>query len=168
MKYILGIVSLFTISTGCLFSQTIERDVYNSAGSVRQAGGITLTSNVGEPLTRNYFQTAQGRILTEGFIQPDGKDLTASITEESKGIGMVIWPNPTTEGLTLAFAQPGNEVYTATVYDLNGKQVRLETLCTGCTAHYLSFADLANGMYVLRISQGNAPVQEFKFVKMAP
>lgn len=168
MKRILGIVSFCTISAGSLFSQSIERDVYNASGSVTQAGGITLFSNVGEPLTRNYFQTAQGRILTEGFIQPDIKDLTAGMTEENKGIGMVIWPNPTTEGLTLSFASPATETYTATVFDMAGKQVRLETLCTGCSNHYISFADLANGMYVLRVSQGNASVQEFKFIKMTP
>lgn len=168
MKHILGIVSLLTISVGSVYSQSIERDVYNSAGKVSQAGGITLLSNIGEPLTRNYFQTGQSRILTEGFIQPDIKDLTASITEEAKGVGITVWPNPTTEGLTLTFAAPGNETYTASVFDMAGKRVRTETLCTGCNAHYLSLADLANAMYVLRISQGNAPVQELKFIKMAP
>lgn len=168
MKQILAIVSLCIISAGSLYAQSIERQVYNSSGSVTQAGGITLLSNVGEPLTRDYFQTGQSRILTEGFIQPTPKDLTASMTEEAANIGISVWPNPTTEGLTVTFAQPGTETYTASVFDMAGKQVRLETLCTGCNAHYLSFADLANGMYVLRVSTDKAPVKEFKFIKMAP
>lgn len=167
MKYILGIVFCSTIFTGTLFAQSIERDVYNSSGSVAQAGGITLTSNLGEPLTAYYFQTGVGRILTQGFIQPDGKDLTASISETGNpGMGLSIWPNPTAEGITVTFAAAVSDVYTASVYDMAGKCVRRETLCTGCTTHSLALADLADGMYVLRVT-GSEATQDFKFIKTA-
>jgi hypothetical protein len=169
VKQIFFIVSLSTICIGNSYSQSVVRDVHNSAGKVSQAGGITLTNNIGEPLTQNYFQVGMGRILTEGFIQPDSKDLSnASINEQNAGLDISIWPNPTTEGLTLSFGQPNNEIYTATVYDMNGKQIRLETICTGCNSHYMSFAELANASYVLRLSQAGMPVKEFKFIKMAP
>lgn len=169
MRYIVGTLTLIAISQLGLRAQTLERHVFNSFGSVMSAGGYTLAVNAGEPLTRDYFMLAQNRILTEGFLQPETKDLTMGISENtSTAEGISIWPNPTAEGLSISFATTETEYRTAAVYDMAGKCLMLETLCSGCNAHYLSLTSLADGMYVIRIAINGNRFREFKFIKVTP
>lgn len=167
MRYIIGTLTLIAISQLGLSAQMLERQVFNSFGSVMSAGGYTLAVNAGEPLTRDYFMLAQNRILTEGFLQPETKDMTVGIQENTATVeGVSIWPNPTAEGLTVSFASAGSEYRTAAVYDMAGKCLMLETLCSGCNAHYLPLTNLADGMYVLRIAFNGTRFREFKFIKV--
>lgn len=141
--------------------------MYNSFGTVWQAGGYSLTVNAGEPLSRGFFQISQNRVLTEGFIQPE-KDGSLGLSESAgETAGFSVWPNPATEGITVAFPPDGKVKRTASVYDIAGKCLSTETLCTGCTSQYLPLYGLADGMYVLRVLENGSRAQEFRFIKIS-
>lgn len=168
MKSLLGIALLGLIPTCTAFSQSLERFVFNSFGSSVQTGSLQLTNNAGEPLTQYYYNGLQSRILTEGFIQPYEKDLDhTSITENAGAdFGISVWPNPATEAIHIGFAETNAQTWTAALYDLNGKCLLLENICTGCTSHYLPLPVMADGTYVLRVT-GESAQKEFKFLKVS-
>jgi gliding motility-associated-like protein len=56
-----------------LSAQTISPQVINAAGDHRQAGGISISDNIGEPFTETIGPNG-GVMVTQGFLQPPVND----------------------------------------------------------------------------------------------
>ena len=165
MKQILNLF-LFGLLVSPIFGQSIERQVFNSFGSVTQGGGIILSSNGGEAITKTYY--GQNSILSQGFLQPEDKDITLDFSESQNNVSSIhIWPNPTTEGLFISYQNiPANQGK-ITVYDMAGKCLLLEPICAGCTQQYLPLPVLADGIYVIRVALSDQQFQDKKFIKVS-
>ena len=151
-----------------VYSQQIERYVFNAFGSAVSANGYSLWTNAGEPLTQTYSNPSQDRVLTQGFLQPVSQTASsAAIAENPSGdFPVSVWPNPATEGLFLSFPSFTGRCI-ASVYDVTGKCLLQQTICTDCTEAYLPLPWLADGLYVLRLSLAGHSLKEFKFIKTA-
>ena len=146
--------------------QSIERQVFNSFGSTTQAGGVFLTTNVGEAITKTYY--GQNSILSQGFLQPEDKDITLDFSESENNVSSVhVWPNPTTEGLFISYQNISANQGKIMVYDMAGKCLVQEPICAGCTQQYLPLPVLADGVYVIRVALSDQQFQDKKFIKVS-
>lgn len=159
LLYLSAFIATSFVSNG----QSIERQVFNSFGSSFQSGGTTLDVNAGEPITATYL--GAGTTVFQGFLQPVN-DPGAGIFDKGNLNGLVhIWPNPTTEGLYVAFEGQELEGASILVYDLMGKCIVKETLCVGCSQYYLDLPLLATGMYRVRIALTDDRFIDQEFIK---
>lgn len=161
MKYIL---SAFLLISFCLCgnSQSIERYVFNSFGSATDAGGIQFVNNVGEPLTEGFFN--QNLILTQGFLQPNAADFTLSLNENGAG-KLLVWPNPSSEGLFVSFGNVDAGEMGIWIFDMNGKCLHTEAVNTTLSQQYLNLSSLANGTYLIQLQSPVKLYLETKFIK---
>ena len=165
MKQILNL-SIFVLLVSPVIAQSIERQVFNSFGSVTQAGGIMLTSNAGEAVTKTYY--GQNSILSQGFLQPENKDITLDFSESENNASSVhVWPNPTTEGLFISYKNISANQGKIMVYDMAGKCLVQESICAGCIQQYLPLPVLADGVYVIRVALSDQQFQDKKFIKVS-
>jgi len=82
--------------------------------------------------------------------------------------GMVISPNPFTGGFSLAYTLSSSETVTATIYDINGKEIMpLTNGIQGAGQYTLHFegSALPAGVYILRMIAGASAVNE-KIIKV--
>lgn len=161
MKYIIKALLLTT----CAFegySQSIERYVFNSFGSATDAGGIQFVNNVGEPLTEGFFN--QNLILTQGFLQPNAADFTLSLNENGAG-KLLVWPNPSSEGLFVSFGNVDAGEMGIWIFDMNGKCLHTEAVNTTLSQQYLNLSSLANGSYLIQLRSPTKLYLETKFIK---
>lgn len=168
MKYILTSASFILLFGFTSSAQTIERQVYNSFGSASQAGGISLATNVGEPITQTLFNSPQDKILTQGFLQPEAKDLNMDFTEPGSATTSVhIWPNPTTEGLFVSYENITTSTGNILIYDMAGKCLVIEPICIACPQQYISLPVLADGVYIVRVALSDKVFKDQKFIKVS-
>ena len=97
LKTPLLLLFLFVCCAEIAVSQTLSRTVTGSAGGTVTIGTYIISYNVGEPVADLLVNTQAGQALTVGFIQPD-KD--AAITSAAISEQLVLYPNPTTTGIT--------------------------------------------------------------------
>lgn len=127
---------------------------------------MMLTTNVGEPLTKTY--SVGNTILTQGFLQPEPKDLTMDFSEPgSTTVSVHIWPNPTTEGLYISYENVTAADGRIMIYDMAGKSLLIEPICVGCTQQYLPLPSLADGIYVVRLALTDNMYKDQKFIKVS-
>lgn len=168
MKQIITSAALFALLGNILSAQTIERQVYNSFGTVTQSGGITLATNVGEAVTQTYFNQPQDKILTQGFLQPETKDINLSFTDAGyAGASVHIWPNPTTEGLFISYDNIITTTGNILIYDMSGKCLVSTPICVACPQQYVSLPVLADGVYLIRIALTDKVFKDEKFIKVS-
>jgi hypothetical protein len=165
VKQILNL-SVFILLVSPVMGQSIERQVFNSFGSVAQSGGVSLTSNGGEAITKTYY--GSNSILSQGFLQPERKDITLDFSESESNVSSVhVWPNPTTEGLFVSYQNISANKGKLMVYDMAGKCLVQEPICADCTQQYLPLPVLADGVYVIRVALSDQRFQDKKFIKVS-
>ena len=120
MKYF----SLFSL---LLFSviasaQSLAPSVIASYGKWSNNGGFTLSATSGEMMIQTF--TGGTNILTQGFQQPDDKDVgIQQLTED--GLTINIFPNPTHDLVTVNLQADNAELYGVIMYDLLGRTLAL-------------------------------------------
>lgn len=131
-------------------------------------GADTLITVMNDKQCQNYFFNFNDSVVSVG-IDPDKwvlrgivRDLTldVSVDELSDRAGIVIYPNPATELITVvANANVAGSAYTIT--DLLGKTVLTGKLVSGSSK--IALNSLPVGMYILKIGEQNT--QTFKVLK---
>ena len=129
MKKVL-ISTVFSLFVLIAMSQTLERQVISSAGSFSTAGGITLSSTVGEVAVTTMI--AGTVVLTQGFQQPNPEDFTAVPDEQKINLNYKIYPNPTSDQLVVEFTADKPTELSIQLFDLNGKNY-------GCQQNHKGF-----------------------------
>ncbi|MGB0918495.1 MAG: T9SS type A sorting domain-containing protein [Flavobacteriales bacterium] len=133
--------------------QSISSDVIASAGEHFDNGTTQLSWTLGEVMTETY--STGSNVLTQGFHQTH---LTVTgITEQNElSLDVNIYPNPTAEWLNVALDGKHSDI-TASLYDVQGKLIMMETFVANQTSGRLNLGSLAMGQYVLRLvdKQGN-------------
>lgn len=120
MKYF----SLFTLLLLPLIlpAQSISPSVIASWGNYSNNGGYSLSATSGEMMTQTFI--AGSNILTQGFQQPDDKDVSVQQLVDD-GLIIKIFPNPTSDLVTVNLEADNAENYFAVMYDLLGRTLAL-------------------------------------------
>ncbi len=143
------------LSLGGLYAQ--ESPV-TTGGQATGTGG-TASYSVGQVV----YTTATGinGTVAQGVQQPYEISTTVGINETAINLELSVYPNPTTDYLTLKVADNSDLNYQ--LYDLQGKVIANKKVNSGTTT--IKMEGLPKAIYFLNVTKGNQVVKTFKIVK---
>jgi hypothetical protein len=150
----------FALSVG---AQQIKQEVIASAGGFNVASGssISISWTLGETVIPTF--SAGGLIITHGFQQ---KILVTTIEENILNpVKVTVFPNPTSEGVTIEFETPTDGEISLYLLDNQGKMIKTEQIEAATTTKEIKMQDLPSGIYYLRLTKGRL-VNVYKVVKL--
>ena len=127
-------------------------DASGSGGSVAYSvGQIVYTTSTG-----TSGSVAQG-------VEQAYEISSVGIKETALNISLSIFPNPTSEYLTLKVEDYNNEALSYSLLDEQGKLVLNEQITNQVTQ--VAMSNLARGAYFINVLQENKKIQTFKIIK---
>ena len=147
------------ILTASSFTQTVHEVISASGGDATGSGG-SVAYSVGQIVyttsTGSTGSVAQG-------VEQAYEIYSVGIKETSLNISLSVFPNPTSDFLTLKVDDYNNEALNYTLLDEQGKLVFNEQITTQDTQ--VAMSTLARGSYFINIVQANKKIQTFKIIK---
>jgi hypothetical protein len=155
MKNTITSVALLLLGLGGLHAQEIP----TAAGGEATGSGGTVSYSVGQVV----YTTATGinGSVTQGVQQPYEVSTTVGINETSINLELSVYPNPTTDYLTLKVDDNSNLNYQ--VYDLQGKVIENKKVSSTTTS--INVENLPKAIYFLNVTKNNRIVKTFKIIK---
>ncbi len=156
MKYLICIIVVF------VFWGTTEitaQKVTSAGGGTATAAGTQVSWTIGEPIIATA--TDGKNTLTQGFQQ---SKLTVTAIDEIQvtGLEIKVYPNPTADFVTVHFSKtPENPGYL--LFDLSGKLLKQTKIASTDTK--IEMSGYAGGSYILKLNDGQQPLQSFKIIK---
>ena len=127
-------------------------DASGSGGSVAYSvGQIVYTTSTG-----TTGSVAQG-------VEQAYEISSVGIKETALNISLSVFPNPTSDFLTLKVEDYNNEALNYTLLDEQGRLVFNEQITTQDTQ--VAMSTLARGAYFINVLQANKKIQTFKIIK---
>lgn len=142
------------------YSQTVLQGLLSSSGDSFKNSKYNLDWSVSELQTETYY--GEENILTQGFHQ--NNYLISTIEQlEKLPFEISIFPNPTTDIITLKAESSANEILKYIITDIYYK-----TLLTNNIEHvnHINFSNYKLGVYFISVSQNNKIVKSFKIIKI--
>lgn len=138
----------------CAMGQSIERNVIASTGRSASAGNIQVDYTLGEVAITTLQSPANK--LTQGFHQPT--DISVGISQQPNWLlQLEAYPNPTENRLTLSITASAPALFTATIYDVAGRNTGL--LLRGETNEKyvgnIDVSQLSAGAYFIHLTDAN-------------
>jgi hypothetical protein len=132
-----------------------------AAGSEATGSGGTVSYSVGQV----SYTTAIGTngSVAQGVQQPYEISVTTGINETSINLEMSVYPNPTTNILSLKVENEALENLKFQLIDLQGKMIKNEKVTT--TTSTIKMEELPKAIYFLNVSVNNKVVKTFKIIK---
>ena len=148
------------IMTNLAFSQTASPELVSSAGDSFNNTSYQLDWSIGECITATH--SAGDYVITQGFHQ--NSYVVTSVKDLRIDISMSVYPNPTTDLLTVNFVKVSNfDKVKYTVTDLNGKVLQQTEVTTN--QEQLNFSNYAEGTYFISVTENNQLIKSFKIIK---
>lgn len=158
----IALISFLFISAG-LLAQSVSPQVIATAGNYSEAGGISLSWTLGEPVIETAVSTDV--TLTQGFQQPDYTLVVIEHTPAAS-LDVNVFPNPTTGNLNIQWTGDAQTQALVYLYDMNGKQLVSQKVATGNQTGILNLSEYANAQYILKIVASDiAFSKEYRIVK---
>ena len=131
--------------------------------AVVAAGGEagTMSFTVGQ-IAVEPAESATGS-LTPGVQQAYQITVVDGIAETQISLEAAVYPNPTADWLTLRVDDTNAANLRYTLTDANGRNIAAADIADAQTA--IDMANLAQGIYFLRVDNGESPLKTFKIVK---
>ncbi len=158
-KFILIIVGLFL--TVLTFSQTASPELVSSSGNSFNNTTYQLDWSIGECITASH--DAGNYEITQGFHQDRYVIITAIENLHNNEINISVFPNPTTDLISLKVQCSKRESIKYTLTDISGKVLQTEKVKSDI--EQLNFSTYTNGVYFLSVRQENQLVKSFKIIK---
>ena len=135
----------------------------NAQTVVATAGGEagTVSFTVGQPFVEVAESDAGS--FTPGVQQAYAITVVDGIDNEQISLEAEVYPNPVVDRLTLRVAEADNVALRYTLTDNNGRILETADIAEVQTA--IDMARYVQGVYFLRVDDGNAVVKTFKIVK---
>ncbi len=149
---------LFLIVTCC--SGLLAQEVVATAGStlVNATGSISYT--IGEGVAQTL--TKGDKTITQGFHQTT---MSVTMVSELKDLdfSISVFPNPTSDVLTLKLTKENVSGLQYLIFDINGKLISQKNLESNETN--VSVGQLAEGFYIIKVQAGTKELKTFKIIK---
>ncbi len=147
------------LTTATLSAQSIDKTVVASAGSTMSVSELTIGYTIGESIVG--FTTNENTI-DQGFWA--GSLQVENITEQNDLDGMVVYPNPVVNELSIFTDH--NEVYGITLFAVDGRGVLKQMVEPTRLEHKIDLSYLSRGVYILRLFvKGDTEEKLFKIIK---
>ena len=136
-----------------------QETVLSSGGEATGTGG-TASYSLGQVVYTTYTGT-NVKSIAQGVQQPFEISTTISINENYNKLKLSVYPNPTTNYLTLEAKDNSNLSYQ--LYDLQGKIIERKTVNNKSTK--ISLEGKPTAIYFLNIVKNNQVIKTFKIIK---
>ena len=140
-------------------AQTSHQVLSATGGDATGSGG-TVAFSVGQIV----YTTSTGTTgsVAQG-VEQAYEISSVGIKETALNISLSVFPNPTSDFLTLKVQDYNNEALSYNLLDEQGKLVLNEQITTQDTQ--IAMSTLARGSYFINIVQANKKIQTFKIIK---
>ena len=137
-----------------------SHQVLSATGGDASGSGGTVAYSVGQIA----YTTSTGTTgsLAQG-VEQAYEIYSVGIKETALNISLSVFPNPTSDFLTLKVQDYNNEALSYNLLDEQGKLVLNEQIITQDTQ--VAMSTLARGAYFINIVQANKKIQTFKIIK---
>ena len=133
----------------------------NASGGDATGSGGTVAYSVGQVV---YTANTDATGTESQGVQHVYEIFTVGIKETGLKISLSVFPNPTTENLTLQISEDNSEKLSYQLYDLQGKQLSSGQI-TGQQTQ-INMNNLPSATYFINVvNQENKRVQSFKIIK---
>ena len=154
--------SLFFLAFLLTFSVNAQtsHQVLSATGGDATGSGGTVAFSVGQIV----YTTSTGTTgsVAQG-VEQAYEIYSVGIKETALNISLSVFPNPTSDFLTLKVQDYNNEALSYNLLDEQGKLVLNEQIITQDTQ--VAMSTLARGAYFINIVQANKKIQTFKIIK---
>ena len=151
------IVTFFLLGLGVINAQ---ETVTTTGGEASGIGGSS-SYTVGQVVyTTN---TGANGSVTQGVQQPYEIYVTTGVNQTAINLEMIVYPNPTTNYLTLKVENEHIERLTYQVIDLQGKVIQNKKVTADNTI--IKMEALPKATYFLKVTDNNKTVKTFKVIK---
>ena len=148
-------VAFLLIGLGGLHAQ---ETVTTSGGEATGAGG-TASYTVGQVVYTT--STGANGSVSHGVQQPYEIYTTVGVNETSINLELKVYPNPTTDYLTLKVEK--TEGLSFQLFDMQGKVIENKKVIANNTT--IKMEELPKATYFIKITNNNRPVKTFKIIK---
>lgn len=137
-----------------------QENAVTTGGEATGAGG-TASYSVGQVV----YTTATGTngSVAQGVQQPFEISVTTGVNETSINLEISVYPNPTTNFLSLKVKSEKLESLTYQLIDLQGKVI--ENKKVNSTTSTIKMEELPKAVYFLNVVNNNQVVKTFKVIK---
>src|SRR5574344_2625738 len=132
----------------------------NATGTNASGSGGTVSYSVGQVVYTN--NTGTNGSVAQG-VQQAYEIFTVGIKETELNIFLTVFPNPTTDYLTLSIGEFDISNLSYQLYDISGKLLQNEKNIGNQTS--ISMSNLVPATYFVKVIQGNKEVKVFKITK---
>ena len=154
--------SLFFLSFLLSFSMNAQtsHQVLSATGGDATGSGGTVAFSVGQIV----YTTSTGTTgsVAQG-VEQAYEIYSVGIKETALNISLSIFPNPTSDFLTIKVEDYNNEALSYNLIDEQGKSVLNEQITNQDTQ--VAMSTLARGIYFINVLQANKKIQTFKIIK---
>ena len=154
--------SLFFLAFLLTFSVNAQtsHQVLSATGGDATGSGGTVAFSVGQIV----YTTSTGTTgsVAQG-VEQAYEISSVGIKETALNISLSVFPNPTSDFLTLKVQDYNNEALSYNLLDEQGKLVLNEQIITQDTQ--VAMSTLARGAYFINVFQENKKIQTFKIIK---
>jgi hypothetical protein len=156
-KKTITIVAFLLLGLGGLHAQ----ESVNATGGDATGSGGTVAYSIGQVVYTTNTD-ASGKV-SQG-VQQAYEVFTVGIKETKLNILLSVFPNPTTDNLTLQISDYNNEKLSYQLYDMQGKLLNNGQVTANQTQ--INTASLPSATYFINVvNQENKKVQSFKIIK---
>ena len=140
-------------------AQTSHQVLSASGGDATGSGG-SVAYSVGQIVYTTHTGTTGS--VAQG-VEQAYEIYSVGIKETALNISLSVFPNPTSDFLTLKVEDYNNEALNYTLLDEQGRLVFNEQITTQDTQ--VAMSTLARGAYFINVLQANKKIQTFKIIK---
>jgi len=133
--------------------------VVTSGGNASGSGG-TASFSIGQTV---YTTNSNSSGTVAQGVQHAYEVFEVGIKETTLNISLSVYPNPTTEYLTLSIGNYNNAAITYHVYDLQGKLILSGPIVSSKTT--INMSELVVATYFVQVHQEGKVTQVFKVIK---
>ncbi len=139
--------------------------VISSTGKTATQGGLTFSYTVGEPSITTL--AGSSRIVTQGFHQPELCQVVSTHNFDLANWNVEVFPNPTSDFLTVRYSTEKGITLHATVFNLLGQVMLDNRLLAPSTGTQIDCAEWQPGVYILQLKDPvTSNVAALRFIRL--
>ncbi len=140
-------------------AQTASPELVSSSGDSFNNTSYQLDWSIGECITATH--SGGDYVITQGLHQ--GNYVVTSVEDLRLDISMSVYPNPTTDFISLKVESSKVEDLQYTITDFSGRVLQTEDLAGDI--EQLNFTNYAIGTYFISVMGNNQLIKSFKIIK---
>ena len=155
-KVTLSALLLFGIG----FTTVSAQQSATASGGDASGSGGSIAYSVGQIVYTKI--TGTNGSLIQGVQQPYEISITTGVAEAGINLNLAVYPNPTTDALTLNVDNFDNEM-SYQLIDINGKVLESNQVVANSTT--IKMEHYATATYFLKVIRNNKEIKTFKLIK---